>query len=109
MAEKEQALREVVLAKRGELFERLRQIIVFEPCSVSDEQLQRYLEDHPNIPAAELASVLRFNLELGQIKSIVTGSWERFWPFEGTGHMLPSRTREPSPTDYPLRTSAAGG
>lgn len=81
--EKQKALREVVLAKRNEIFEKLRAIVTAEPFSVAPAELEKFQEDRPNPPSPELAPVLEFYLELGRIEALVSGTRERFWPYEG--------------------------
>lgn len=81
-AEKQCALRKIVLARRDEIYVQLREIVTAQPFNVRPGDRADYFEYHPEI-SPELDPVLEFYLELGRIEGIVTGTRERFWPFEG--------------------------
>lgn len=82
-AEKQQALREVVLAKRKEIYDQLRAIVTSEQFTVSHADMEVYREEQPNPPSPELEPVMQLYIELGRIEALVTGTRQRFWPYEG--------------------------
>lgn len=82
-SEKQKAFREIVLAKRKELFEKLRAIVTAEESTVTHADVEAFREDQPNPPSLELEPVMQFHLELGRIEELVTGTREQFWPYEG--------------------------
>ncbi len=82
-SEKQKAFREIVLAKRKEIFEKLRAIVMSEESTVTYADVEAFREDQPNPPSSELEPVMQFHLELGRIEALVAGTRERFWPYEG--------------------------
>lgn len=81
--EKQKALQEVVVAKRKEIFDKLRAIVTAEESTINHADVEAYREEQPNPPSPELEPVIQFHLELGRIEALVSGTRERFWPYEG--------------------------
>ncbi len=81
-SEKQRALREVVMAKRTKIYERVKEIVESAPFNVRAED-KEYHMDHWPATQPDIDPVLNFYLELGQIADMINGTRQRFWPHEG--------------------------